>query len=443
MAAIPVLPSHICLGIIFLINMIFLFIGLGIVTPNLLSNSGMVMVIYPWPNFLYPITLTGGYLAAWYFFLVTAIVISVVWLVKQDGLDFIRIFVRSARKFNPPPFDYKNSIVLIFQFLFAIIFFNLLVIFILAMFGGIPSSPINGPEPVLWEWFYSLANASVAEEIVTKVLYIGLPLFLFDLLARRQKNKLHRYLIGGGFKIEPVTIVLIIFSSILFGLAHYPGWGLWKVAPTFMAGLAFGYLYVTKGIHTAIVLHFLIDYMVMVELFFIDNQTAFLVIALMLGLITLLWSISGSIYFSLFCYKISEKIMSGLSLSKPTPLPVGAPYYGPMGYGSGGHYSPNQYYSDPRSHLRHDHRSWGKDDHLEIAEERDDLPIQTQIRHANDSHSRSSPSHDQTHGHYNIPGPPPVPESERERFCPTCDTKLKYSQYANSYYCEKCLKYVF
>src|SRR5207249_6609828 len=46
--------------------------------------------------------------------------------------------------------------------------------------------------------------------------------------------------------------VFLIASSVIFGLAHAPGWGLWKVIPAMVAGLGFGYLFLRHGIAAAI-----------------------------------------------------------------------------------------------------------------------------------------------------------------------------------------------
>ena len=61
-------------------------------------------------------------------------------------------------------------------------------------------------------------------------------------------------------EITPVNTVLIVISSLIFALAHASSWDYYKVLPTIIAGFAFGYLFVKKGVHTSIILHFAIDY---------------------------------------------------------------------------------------------------------------------------------------------------------------------------------------
>ena len=56
----------------------------------------------------------------------------------------------------------------------------------------------------------------------------------------------------------PASLFLLA-SSIVFGLAHGPGYGDWKIAPVAVAGLAMGYLFLRHGLHVAIMFHFATD----------------------------------------------------------------------------------------------------------------------------------------------------------------------------------------
>jgi hypothetical protein len=103
-----------------------------------------------------------------------------------------------------------------------------------------------------------LADASVWEEVVARVMFIGIPLLF---LNPSKKWNLDRFkiLLGGKGKFGISEVVLILISSSFFGLAHI-GWGPWKVLPTFVTGALFGYLYIKVGLHAAIAMHFLFDY---------------------------------------------------------------------------------------------------------------------------------------------------------------------------------------
>jgi hypothetical protein len=327
-----------------------LFFGIDIVIRNIPQNMATIAMIYPWPNYLFLINLEGSVLTFWYLFIVAAIAISAFWLIKTEGKDFVNIFVKSIKRFNPPPSKSDNSFIMIGQLFFALIFFNFVVVIFFSLWGfGDPVTEVETPE--VWELFFDLANASVAEEIFTRMLYIGIPLLIYHYIAQKPKNKLHRYFIGGGFEFEPAVIVLLFFSSVLFGLAHYPGWGLWKIFPTFTAGLAFGYLFVKKGIHTAIILHFLFDYMAILP-FIITNEAWLIFFSLILLVMMGAWFFSGIIYFGLYFIRIKD--FFSLKFLSPTPQPdaIGTPSppsygQGPSEVSQGGRYPYYPYYSAP------------------------------------------------------------------------------------------------
>ncbi|MCK9322647.1 MAG: zinc ribbon domain-containing protein [Candidatus Methanomethylophilaceae archaeon] len=109
------------------------------------------------------------------------------------------------------------------------------------------------------ELMYMLADAAVWEEIITRVLYIGVPVMIISLVIKKDKSS-WRYLFG-GFKMTKIAIVFIIFSAIMFGLAHNQGWGSGKIFIAALMGLAEGYLFVRFGLYASILLHFANDYL--------------------------------------------------------------------------------------------------------------------------------------------------------------------------------------
>ena len=136
----------------------------------------------------------------------------------------------------------------------ASLFLNVIV----AMFSMDASSADNVTVGFVPEALYSFANAAVWEELITRVAYIGLPMAILALLSKR-KDFL-RYLVG-GFGMSRIALILMLLSAIVFGFGHLSGWGLWKVLPTTITGLALGYLYIRFGIHVSITFHFIVDYM--------------------------------------------------------------------------------------------------------------------------------------------------------------------------------------
>jgi len=178
----------------------------------------------------------------------------------------------------------KSAWIAIAQVFLAVNFFQFVVIVILLAFDSLPASPIDVTQDNLWVILYELANASVYEEFAFRIVLLGVPLavgsFVLRLLEirrsagawrgrmrppRRLAGSL-RYLVGGNVNAAApketllVASVFLLFSATIFGLAHEPGWGWWKVAPSLVAGLGFGYLFLRHGVTAAILAHFVNDY---------------------------------------------------------------------------------------------------------------------------------------------------------------------------------------
>lgn len=108
------------------------------------------------------------------------------------------------------------------------------------------------------ELMFLLAEAPVWEEIVTRLLYIGLPMMVIISLKCRKFSP--KYLLG-GFGMSKTALILIVIAGIIFGLAHMPGWGFGKVLPAMLGGFVFGYLYARFGLYACIAAHFLNNYL--------------------------------------------------------------------------------------------------------------------------------------------------------------------------------------
>lgn len=155
--------------------------------------------------------------------------------------------------------DRDNDLIATSRTYIGALFFSLSVVILFnLMEQPTPVPDILSERVPIWIRMVTLANASVWEEIITRVLMIGVPLFALALM-KQGKGPALKALIGGHGSVSVSAAVLIFISAALFGLAHI-GWGIWKIVPTFVMGLLFGYLYVKIGLHASIALHFLFDY---------------------------------------------------------------------------------------------------------------------------------------------------------------------------------------
>jgi hypothetical protein len=177
----------------------------------------------------------------------------------------------------------RSAWIAVAQVWMAVTFVQVAVILSLEAIGIQPSNPIQIDSRNTWVILFELANAGVYEEIAFRLLLIGAPMALGSLAirlyeaARGPEGRLlgaagqhvvggWRYLFGGVLRADSpketkVAAWGVLFASAaIFGLAHQPGWGWWKVGPTFVAGLGFGYLFLRHGIGASVLAHFVNDY---------------------------------------------------------------------------------------------------------------------------------------------------------------------------------------
>jgi hypothetical protein len=152
--------------------------------------------------------------------------------------------------------------------------------------GNLTFPPETSPYVIL----INLAYAPIDEEVAFRITSIGIPCALFLLYLHRKDpkvtgvtNRLKLLLVGMispehakamvGYRtvaeqgylrgISPLEWMLILITSIAFGLAHYllgGGWEIGKVSTALLAGLVFGIMFVAYGAYAAILLHWYFDY---------------------------------------------------------------------------------------------------------------------------------------------------------------------------------------
>ena len=259
--------------------------GAGAGTPTIVGLDNLALrwatnayvdfvVIAPIPIELY-FTQDPTVFAAWTAVLATSVVASLAILALKDTRK-LRSGLLAPAKHVSAKLRSRSAWVAVAQTFLAVVFLNIVI--------GILTET---PEPAFYQevpgWYllYLLLNASVYEEIIFRVLIIGLPLLVGSLYCRaanvvkrrapagvsggRYVLGSLRYLYGGGLSraTSPAILLpgslLLLASSVVFGLAHAPGYGDWKVLPAAVAGLAMGYLYLRHGLPAAILFHFAVD----------------------------------------------------------------------------------------------------------------------------------------------------------------------------------------
>ncbi len=227
------------------------FIALA-VSPEIISNIGdfgyTLFILVPFIVDIY--TATGPLAIAFYVAIVAILVASwglLIWNSK-----------RAAKEVTGDFSGERSPLFKVTTLFAAILFFNYVFILLIEMGGTTPSTPGFGALPD-WYLFYVLMNAAVYEELICRVLFIGVPISIMVLMNRREGSPL-RALIGGT-GMGDAEKVLIIISSVLFAFGHLEGWDVWKIFPTFLAGLAMGYLFVKYGLYAAVMFHFSFNFL--------------------------------------------------------------------------------------------------------------------------------------------------------------------------------------
>jgi hypothetical protein len=300
------------------VNLVILVWSPSIVLPEASdpSNGIVLFLIVPWANPLIGLfELTGLSFGVYNVLLVLAIAVSFAWMVIAS-VDTFKQELRLER-----PKEGHSPLWIVGTVFFAIMAMNFIYALILMLLNVEITTPDFASED-LWQLLYGLANASVWEELITRVLYIGVPLLLID-LAYHKRKKLWRYFLGGKFEFGGIELALIWASAGIFALGHIVYWDTWKIVPTWIAGLAFGYLFLRLGLYACIMLHFTVDYLSVP----MDIAPSSMAVTLILGLLILFWDLLGSAYIVIYCKRIFDFLMgkgAGLRAAKPigpTPTP--------------------------------------------------------------------------------------------------------------------------
>jgi len=195
-----------------------------------------------------------GFALQAYLVLMTVIIIACVTIAIRKLADGIRA---PGGKIEPGGAE-NTAAFWICIFLCAGLVINFIVTLITTAAGSEIGVPDFGGKI---EQMFLMADAAFWEEIVTRMLFIGVPMALISLVVTRKKESFK--CLFGGFGMSMTAVALIIISGVIFGLAHYPGWEnqLWKVISTGVMGIFLGYLFVRFGLYAAILLHFITNFL--------------------------------------------------------------------------------------------------------------------------------------------------------------------------------------
>jgi len=301
-----------------------------LIFPKTIYNSSVIYLVSPIPvvqdgtyYFALGLFKIKGYtLAIYYMGLVATIFLSYMTLFYEGTNGFISYLKNTLSNENSGPDKIKGPIMRVACVFAALLFVTYVYLIALQLFGTSPSTPSGLEENPLWQIALSFTNAAVWEEVVVRLIYIGIPMVFYAKIKGHKNPK--KFLIGGFGIKSRFIVILIILSSAIFSLAHLASWDIFKIFPTFIAGIGFGYLFAKDGLYSAIILHFVWDYMSIPEdILNIPNYNTYFT------LILLFWIAIGgyySYYFLKHGYnwlfnpkKREEKIVTEEKVEKETP----------------------------------------------------------------------------------------------------------------------------
>lgn len=211
-----------------------------------MENGLLILIPYPYAF----MTISGKWLQMYWIFLVAVLTVSFIKLIHDAYVHFKNRKTPKGSKFE------KTSIFWVGIMWPAALVLHLVIMYAFILLTGVD---LTVPDMSMDKraLMFILAEASVWEELITKVLLVGIPLFVIALINR--KKDCWKYLVG-GFGVDKLSMGLVVIAALVFGYGHEAGWGLAKVIPAFVFGLMAGYLFLEYGLHAAIAIHFVNDY---------------------------------------------------------------------------------------------------------------------------------------------------------------------------------------
>ena len=178
----------------------------------------------------------------------------------------VSVFIIISLYKSLPRFE-NSSLYRISEFFALNLFLSYAYISFVSMIGYPIKSPIPPGATNFIFNFFELTNAGLYEELITRVIYIGIPLFIYYAWSRHGMKSPSkpkslpwwRVIWGGGYKFGKPEITVLAISSLIFGIAHAGSWDVSKIPQAALGGVFLGVLYMRFGLYADVLFHFSID----------------------------------------------------------------------------------------------------------------------------------------------------------------------------------------
>lgn len=271
---------------IFIIVTYMISMGLGLLvvfsTPEGLQFTQGTKNIYPLLFIDIEVNVNNGlfFLFLWCIF---ALCFSAAWALRESFSEQIRKFLSKVTQGS----ILKNNLFAM-PSLTSMLFVAIIILYFLQEQSGIPhgSPPIGDP----FNDFLDYSRAPLVEELIFRIIPIGAFLIAYVLVVSKttrpyfstfQRIKLcilailqpdkakekvglktvgEKGLFGGGLNAS--EWIMVIFTALLFGLAHFfgGGWQVGKISQATICGVVFAVAYFYYGIQAPLLLHWYFNY---------------------------------------------------------------------------------------------------------------------------------------------------------------------------------------
>ena len=247
---------------------------------SLLYVQGLPILLFTVVGFGVPVWLNVGmvFLFLWSVF---AICLVAAWKFRESLHEVIR------KSFSRPMKKLFDNCLFAMPIITSMVLVAVIIVQSFQEAGGIPTGKLHSPDNP-FQFFFEVSYAAFAEEIGFRLIPIGgfLIIYLFwvgrkNVLTLSWWQRLKLFLTAPLFPDEAKKMVgartvgdfgvkggislgewvMVFFTTILFGLAHYlGGWGIGKITSASVVGLAMGLTYLLYGVQAPILLHWFFNH---------------------------------------------------------------------------------------------------------------------------------------------------------------------------------------
>ncbi len=292
-------------------------IGLYVGIPTMVEVWGNPVNIFIILNGIVSLFSLDNSMLIFYILFIAVLLASFIVLVMKSKDTFARELTMKPVKEHSPLYTMCTLIMAM------VVVSTIVQIVIPALLGQTSHVPPMDKER--WQILYSIAEPPVWEELISRVLLLGIPLLVIDFVLnavdkKYERKPLKRYILGGGFSFGAKEIIFLLISSALFGYAHFSGWDAYKIIPAMIAGIAMGYMFLKYGLYASISFH-AINNMIGLSTYMYTGVGY----TLLIGIISLLMLLLGIPYLVNYTYKLAKWISKSIEKPKgavPQPSPA-------------------------------------------------------------------------------------------------------------------------